>query len=555
MNENEVIVRIELEKIVPHPDNRRVGGFDPAKLQQLAESIKAVGVLHPILVRKQGPCKSTPCSHMQGMECGVACCRVCTKACNSICKNAASSQVYELVAGERRWRAAALAGLTEIPACIRQLNDLDVLKIQTIENLQREDVHALDEADGYARLLDAAGYTIEQIAAELGKSASYVYQRLRLRDLIPEARKLFVENKITAGHAILIARLNEDQQREVIKTGLHRGYQGGDGTVSVRDLGEYIQERIFLNLSLATWPRDDAELVPAAGSCAACLKRSGAQPELFADVCTDTKKDYCLDRACFEKKMTAIIVRKRQELEGVKYFEAVGGWTGSLEKTPAGAVERYDWHECKKNDKGAQRVLVVAGAGKGKLTWGKKGREAQGYSAPKESAAVKEKRLEEERQRVMEREKQELVRRRIYEAVAKSVGTHGVKTLHTQGTLMHVLRFVAQEMIGACNNEELAKIEGWVPADYSGYVSAEKHIEPRLRKLDSENAILLFLLKLAMSQHLSEYDELKPLVALAEALGVDVKALTKAAATELRAEAAKAQDSAAVPSPKRGRKK
>ena len=113
MNELEQVQLIPLEGITPNPDNRRVGGFDPVKLQQLADSIKDVGVQQPIIVRK----------HL-------------------------GNGGYELVAGERRWRAAKLAGLSQIPAIVRELDDLQVLKIATIENLQREDVHPLDEADG-----------------------------------------------------------------------------------------------------------------------------------------------------------------------------------------------------------------------------------------------------------------------------------------------------------------------------------------------------------------------------------------------------------------------
>src|SRR4030042_146740 len=203
--ETENIVRIELEKIEPRPGNRRVGGFDQWELQQWADSIKDLGVLQPIIVREK---KGLPVLGVPD---------------------------YELVAGERRWRAAALAGKTDIPCVIRELDDVQVLKTQIIENLQRKDIHPLDEADGYQRLIETAGYTIEQVAAELGKSASYVYQRIKLRELIPEGRKLLVDGKITAGHAILIARLAPDQQQEVGKRVLS-GRR--DEVVSVRDLAE-----------------------------------------------------------------------------------------------------------------------------------------------------------------------------------------------------------------------------------------------------------------------------------------------------------------------------
>ena len=161
-------------------------------LQELADSIKAAGVLQPAVVRKRD----------------------------------VGFNAYELVAGERRWRAARLAGLETLPCVVRDLDDLTVLKIQTIENLQREDIHPLDEADGYARLIQRAGYDVEHLAQEVGRSASYVYQRLKLKDLIPEARKRFIEGAIQAGHAILMARLQPPEHGQSVRGIAHRLVRG-----------------------------------------------------------------------------------------------------------------------------------------------------------------------------------------------------------------------------------------------------------------------------------------------------------------------------------------
>src|SRR5262249_45435716 len=125
----------------------------------------------------------------------------------------------ELVAGERRLRAAKLARLPKVPVIIRQLTDDQALEIMVIENNQRQDVNPLEEGDGYAKLLQLRkreGFGIEQLAARIGRSTKYVYDRIKLLDLIPAARKLVLDGTLTAGHAILIARLKKEQQESAV---------------------------------------------------------------------------------------------------------------------------------------------------------------------------------------------------------------------------------------------------------------------------------------------------------------------------------------------------
>jgi ParB/RepB/Spo0J family partition protein len=328
---NDKIEMIPLDHIEPSPKNRTIGGFDQAKLEQLAESIKAVGVQQPAVVRKVGEKK------------------------------------YQLVAGERRWRASRIAGIETLPCVVRELDDVTALKIQYIENLQRDDIHPLDESDGYGQLIAHAGYTIEMLAADVGKSISYIYQRMKLSSLIPEARKLFVENKITAGHAILIARLGPDQQKEIIEEGF---FDNDDDAISVRNLDQYIHNHIMLDLSKITWKLVDAELLPAAGSCQDCAKRTGYQPALFADVCKNGKKDYCTDRSCFARKQERVVEVKREQLKDQNVFEVIDGYSGQM-KLPENVIPNWAWNECKKSDPGAKKVLIVAGTQPGRTTWGK----------------------------------------------------------------------------------------------------------------------------------------------------------------------------------------
>jgi ParB/RepB/Spo0J family partition protein len=173
-------VSIALPDIIRSKSNPRKT-FDAAKLTELAASIKEHGVLQPILVRPNG-----------------------------------KAGTYELVAGERRYRAAQEAGLAEIPALVRELTDTQVLEIQVIENLQRDDLHPLEEADGYRQLAKTKGYDVARIAERIGRSVKYVYDRMKLAGLVDEARKIFLDGRITAGHAILLARLKPEDQKRCI---------------------------------------------------------------------------------------------------------------------------------------------------------------------------------------------------------------------------------------------------------------------------------------------------------------------------------------------------
>src|SRR5215469_2883139 len=150
--------------------------FDETALNELAESIRIQGVLSPLLVRHKG-------------------------------------HSFEIVAGARRYRAAQLAGLDSVPVRIVELTDAQALETSIVENLQRRDVHPLDEATGYVSLLHL-DYTVEQIAAKCGKSAAYVTARARLAELAPVVTEAFAKDEIGVGHALLLARLQHEHQQE-----------------------------------------------------------------------------------------------------------------------------------------------------------------------------------------------------------------------------------------------------------------------------------------------------------------------------------------------------
>lgn len=139
--------------------------FDEAALEELALSIKEKGLLQPILVRQVGPEK------------------------------------YQIVAGERRWRAAQKAGIHEVPVTVRDLDDTEVLEVAIVENIQREDLSAIEEATAYRRLIDEFGHTQEVLAGIVGKSRSHITNLMRLLNLPQKVRDLVDEGRLTMGHA------------------------------------------------------------------------------------------------------------------------------------------------------------------------------------------------------------------------------------------------------------------------------------------------------------------------------------------------------------------
>lgn len=258
--------------------------WDKAALEELTESVRSKGILQPILVRPRG-------------------------------------DGYELVAGERRWRAAKAAGLDAIPAVVRYLSDQEVLEVQVIENLQRADLHPLEEAEGYEVLIQKHGYAVEDLAAKVGKSKGYVYARLKLCALVPEARKAFYEGKLNPSTALLVARIPVKELQQKATKEIASGDRHGGGRfvkaefqdpMSVREAAEHIQENYMLRLAEAPWPLADAQLVPRAGACTVCPKRTGNQRELFDDV---KSGDVCTDPKCFAEKREAWKAKIRVEAE------------------------------------------------------------------------------------------------------------------------------------------------------------------------------------------------------------------------------------------------
>lgn len=196
--------QIPLGELVESPWNPRKH-YDPAKLAEMVESLKK-GQLAPIIVRPaQWP--------LVGKAVG----------------DPGTPRKYEIGAGHRRFRSAPGAGLTSLLAIVRDMDDVAFLELLTIENKQRDDVTPLDEANGFRLLMEKAGYDVAKLSARIGLSTKYVYDRLKLLQLTPEAKKLLEDGAITAGHAILLARLTPSDQQRVIGKASRNRYAGNSG--------------------------------------------------------------------------------------------------------------------------------------------------------------------------------------------------------------------------------------------------------------------------------------------------------------------------------------
>jgi ParB family chromosome partitioning protein len=177
---------VHVDRIEPNPEQPRLA-FNQETLDELAASIREHGVLQPILVRPIG------------------------------------QNTYQLIAGERRWRASKQAGLETIPALIEDIDDDTALEISIIENLQREDISPLDEAAMYDRMVTEHGYSIRKLADKLGKDKGYVENRLRLADAPDEVRELVSLRKDTLSHAYELMKVQDPKRRRRLAEQVARG--------------------------------------------------------------------------------------------------------------------------------------------------------------------------------------------------------------------------------------------------------------------------------------------------------------------------------------------
>jgi ParB/RepB/Spo0J family partition protein len=299
-----------LDLIEPSKTNPRKR-LDLVMIEELAESVRKVGVLQPILVRP----------------------------------HPVEPAMFEIVAGESRWRAAKVAELQYIPATIRDLTDLEALELQVLENLHRNDLHPIEEAEGFQQLLNANGYTVDTLAERVGKSRSAIYASLKLCALCPEAREAFYHGKLTASTALLIARIPGAKLQAQAVNEITKPSHYGE-LPSYRDAAWTIRRRYALDLNNAVFDITDASLVPSAGDCTNCEKRSGNCWEICPDI---DSADVCTDPDCFGEKRTAHIERLKQDPDTITGEEAKEIFPNSSYFPSHKDYDRPSgWHEDKK---------------------------------------------------------------------------------------------------------------------------------------------------------------------------------------------------------------
>lgn len=199
-NREKEIVLVSLDDIIPNRFQPRLS-FDEQGLNELAESIKQHGIIQPLVLRKIG-------------------------------------DKYEIIAGERRYKASYIAGLTEVPAVIINLNDNESAEVAIVENIQRKDLSPIEEAKSYKKLLDRGYLTQDQLATRMGKTQATISNKLRLLNLDDEVQKALLNNKISERHARSMLRVeNKVLQREILKDII-------DNRLNVRDTEELISEKL-----------------------------------------------------------------------------------------------------------------------------------------------------------------------------------------------------------------------------------------------------------------------------------------------------------------------
>jgi ParB/RepB/Spo0J family partition protein len=293
---------------MPRPDYKRIPWrdlevsstnprrrIDKDSIESLADSIRTQDIIEPLVVRAVG-------------------------------------NKYEIVCGERRYRAAKVAKLNELPCLVRELTDEQVLDIQIHENLHREDVHPMDEAYGYQFLKEKLGCETKELALRVGKTEGYVLNRLRLNQLIKAAQKDIDDGHLPLTYALEIAKYTHEIQKVIYgevyrKQGTYKGNEyvmepiKGE-LVPLRSLLEWINTNVHHLLSKAPFDTKATNLRPDGLACTKCAERTGAVVSLF-DAGQIGKKDACLNPACYTKKSETHVIVRRRELADERKVDPV----------------------------------------------------------------------------------------------------------------------------------------------------------------------------------------------------------------------------------------
>ncbi|MGD0939561.1 MAG: ParB/RepB/Spo0J family partition protein [Terracidiphilus sp.] len=507
---------LPLAQLQESPTNPR-RRFDERGLNELAESFKSQGVLQPLLVRS------------------------------------IDDEQYEVVAGARRLRAAKLAELSDVPVRVVLLSDAAVRESQLTENLLREDVHPYEEAIALKGIsqLEGAQYDVASLSARLGKSQSYITQRMRLTELHPSIAEAFLADRIGVGHALEIAKLPQDQQEKAFDAAFRSVWNGGKEThvlLPVRELTAWIEQNILLSLDNVPFDKSDATLVPEAGSCAECPKRTGFNSLLFGTAVHDD----CSDGGCYNNKLAKHV--ERQIAEKPKLVQITTGY-GTRGDSPVLGRNRYVPLNLAKPAKAKQplsanqkpckqmaEAIVVDGAERGHTVKVCADTNCPVHFADRASKTPDPARLareREQRRRELEKRKLEItVRNRILAEVLRKVGSP-----MERGDLV----FLADAMLEKTEplrREALARRHKMVDGTSNEvtFPQVQKGLQRLLRQLDERGLSKLIVeIVLLASVEATPQEVADMLVTAAKRHRVDVAKVRTAVEAEFAAKQKKAQ--------------
>lgn len=498
---------IPIAWIAPSETNPRKR-FNEAALAELAQSVKEKGVLQPVLVRPypwrwgwqaafnrkgvfqvvqwKGRIGPNLVTRYSGPEFATEK----AAAAESEARQAKQAK-FELVAGERRYRASKIAGLESIPAVISELDDIAALEVQIVENLQRADLEPLEEAIGYQVLISEHKYSVDHLAEKLKKSRAYVYAMLKLCGLPKAAKEALEAGLIPKSTAELIARLPNEKLREKYAGEVLKP-EWDKSMMSLRKAKELQERSYMIQLKGSPFPQQDPELLPAAGPCGTCPKLSGNDRDLFPD----GRSDMCTDPACFAQKKAAHFRRLKElaEAQGLQVLDAkasnklFSSWTDSLQTS-----EYLDLAEVCYRDKAKKprsyRQLLEGSDIKPVVAFDRKGKQRKLVPRPAAATYLKEKHKVElgqiqsgsgrdsGRWEAEERRRKEVVairllaRNKIAAAVRKHRWKADLKTLRLLIPALLGCEIYGFEGFSALPKSEGRQIEKWIGAEVASVKS------------------------------------------------------------------------------------
>lgn len=501
------------------PENPR-HAFDKTALNELAASIKTEGVHVPLIVRP--------------VEEGGS---------------------YELIAGHRRLRAAHIAGTAELPCVIRNLTDDEARAARLIENLLRENLQPLEEAEAYRNMLGAAAsanrpLTPSDLAAKIGKQESHVRLRLKLLTADSAVKDALRKQQITEGHALELSRLDRSLQKDLLKFCLYTQWgQRREFVVSIAELRKHIAQSVMLDLTHAPFKVGDDKLLPEAGACIDCKRRTGNDRLLFADV---RQGDICTLPSCYRAKVARSIDVTLEQLKAANLPAArISTAYNRNGQTTQDILTTAQYEVISKGTTcGDTKVGVyVDGPQQGKkASICTNSRCAVHHSAAMDNSSGPARKAQRAKAR-----KEAAARTRIFAAIHSAASE--VKRGDTDFILLAEYALQRADHNGLM---KLAKVLDW-PKDLFGW-EGRKRLRSKLEESGVEVAVAVALLASVSSElSVSEFHSGKPerLETLAKSFNVDATAIRKQVDVEFAAKGKKASPSGhrAASAPKRAKAK